>query len=124
MSDFLSSHPATIDGENGTVDIISSFGGEEHHWSLEIFRLTPAVGGYAGKDRFTAFLVVAKRFRIIGCDITRRNTVYVDSFGRPFVSKGFNKAGQSAFAGSVSGYKNPTLEAEQGTGEYDLPAAL
>ena len=54
---FSATHPATVDREDGTLNIGGGITAEEHQGSGEILRSPPASGRDAGQDRVVAGLV-------------------------------------------------------------------
>ena len=88
--------PAAVNGECVAMDIGGGARCQEHGRAANVVGVAPAAGGDALLDLAVARFVGLQRGSVVGGDIARRDGVYIDAPGRPFVCEQLGEAGDAA----------------------------
>ena len=102
--------PASVDGEDGAVDVFRRRRGEEDGGAGDVGGLAPAAGRDAVEDRLVAVGVGAQRLGVVGLDVAGRDGVDVDAARRPLVGEELGQAGDAVLGGGVGGDADAALE--------------
>src|SRR5690348_12264421 len=105
-----SSHPAAVNHEDMTVEVIARGGGEKNSRAGYVLWPTPAPGRDAFEDLSIAGLIRTQRSGILCLDIAGSDRVHTDTACGPFVRKGLCETRNTRFCCSISRNRYTALE--------------
>lgn len=119
----LPTHPASVDRVHFAAHVRAGLAGQIHHRSLEIIRVSPSSCRDTPENTRSAFLVLNEGGVHVGRNIARRDSIDVDSFGRPLVRQRLGQLGYATLGCCVCRYGQSPLEGHERS-HVDDAAAL
>src|SRR6266702_8881256 len=103
--------------------VVAGRGTKKDCRTCKIGGLSPAAGGYALQDRAVAHGIVAKRGRVVGGHVTRRDGVHVNPLGSPFIRKCAGKLHYPALCRSIGRDQDSALKGKHGGNVQYFPTS-